>query len=118
MNIPGSLFSVVNIKKRVKNKNERTNPIPVIDNALSWVCVTGSDACLKACLEHLINFQTVITPKTMKRIMCGAHIAILYSRVYTPRALGNYPGENKHHSCHSQTQTDFVVGCTFAMLIP
>ena len=77
MKIPGSLFRVVNSKKRVKNKNEKINPIPAIDSARSWVRVAVSDACLKAFLEHPINFQTVITPKIMKRIMWGAQIAIL-----------------------------------------
>ena len=74
--IPGSLFSVFNSRKRVKNKKEKINPIPAIESALSWVLVPVSVACAKAYLEHLISFQTVITPKTMKRIMWGAQIAI------------------------------------------
>ena len=77
MKIPGSLFNVVNSKKIEKNKNEKINPNPAIDIALSRVCVTVSDACLNACMEQLINFKTVITPKIMKRIMWGAQIAIL-----------------------------------------
>jgi hypothetical protein len=67
--IPGSPFSVVNSRKRVKNKKETINPIPAIDSALSWIRVTLSEACLKAYREQLISFQTIITPKTMKRIM-------------------------------------------------
>jgi len=92
MNIPAFSFKVISAKKRVKNKNEKVKPIPVMYNTLSWVCIAVSVVCVKACLEHLINSQTVITPKTMKRIMCGAQIAILYSRVYVSRALGTAPG--------------------------